>query len=89
MQNGEEIRINNAAFLNIGAHKIRFDLFDLKSPGPYRLERLSLYDENGNEIDTSNEKYITKTYNTNYDNKMLCNARRPSSQAAIPITDQT
>lgn len=67
VQNGEEIMINNAAFLNIGAHKIRFDLYDLKSPGPYRIEGLSLYDENGNKIDTSREKYITKTYDIKHD----------------------
>jgi hypothetical protein len=63
--NGEKILIDNAAFLNFGAHKISFDLFDLKSPGPYRLERLSLYDDNGNEIDTSREKYTTKIYDIN------------------------
>jgi hypothetical protein len=63
--NGEKILIENVAYLNLGAHKIRFDLFDLKSPGPYRLERLSLYDDNGNEIDTSREKYTTKTYDIN------------------------
>lgn len=63
--NGKRILIENAAFLNIGAHKISFELFDLKSPGPYRIERLSLYDENGNEIDTSKEKYTTKTYDIN------------------------
>ena len=63
--NGEKILIEETAYLNIGAHKIRFDLFDLKSPGPYRLERLSLYDDNGNEIDTSREKYTTKRYDIN------------------------
>ncbi|MDQ1262756.1 MAG: hypothetical protein QG575_1937 [Euryarchaeota archaeon] len=63
MQNGEKIEINNAAFLNLGAHNIRFDLYDLKSPGPYRLERLSLYDENGNKMDTYTKKYTTKKYN--------------------------
>ncbi len=70
MQNEEDIRINNAAFLNIGVHKIKFDLFDLKSPGPYRIQRLSLYDENGNEIDTYTKEYITKTHNIDYDNNM-------------------
>jgi hypothetical protein len=68
VQNGEKIRINNAAFLNIGSHKIQFDLFDLKSPGPYSIESLSLYDENGKEIDKFVGNYITKTYRTNYDN---------------------
>jgi len=63
VQNGEKIWINNATSLNLGAHKIRFDFFDLNSPGPYRIEWLSLYDENGNEIDTSITKYTTKKYN--------------------------
>jgi hypothetical protein len=36
-QNEEKIRINNAAFLNIGVHRIKFDLSDLKSLGPYRM----------------------------------------------------
>jgi hypothetical protein len=65
VQNGEKILINNAAFLNIGAHEIGFDLFDLKSPGPYRLDRLSLYDGNGNKIDIYSEKYTTKKYDIN------------------------
>ncbi|MFZ2471241.1 MAG: hypothetical protein WAW52_04790 [Methanothrix sp.] len=62
VQNGENIPISDAVFLNLGAHKIRFDLFDLKSPGPYRIERLSLYDEKGNEIDTSRDEYTTRRY---------------------------
>ncbi|MCK9441059.1 MAG: hypothetical protein M0Q13_06535 [Methanothrix sp.] len=65
VQNGEKILIDNAAFLNFGAHQIRFDLFDLKSPGPYRLERLSLYDENGDEIDKYSGNYTTKAYDIN------------------------
>ncbi len=75
VQNGEKIRINNAAFLNIGAHNIRFDLFDLKSPGPYRIESLSLYDENGNEIDKFVGDYITKIYKTNNDNRTASGQR--------------
>jgi len=71
MQNGENISINNAAFLNFGSHKIRFDLYDLKSPGPYRIERLALYDENGDKIDTSKEKYITRTYDIKPDINMV------------------
>ncbi len=63
LQNGEKIRINSTTFLDLGAHKIRFDLFDLNSPGPYRIESLSLYDENGNEIDISITKYTTGKYN--------------------------
>ncbi len=62
VQNREKILIDNAVFLNLGAHQIRFDLFDLKSPGPYRLERLSLYDENGDEIDVYRGNYTTKKY---------------------------
>ncbi len=75
VQNGEKIRINNAAFLNIGAHEIQFDLFDLKSPGPYRIESLSLYDENGMEIDKFVGDYITKTSSTNYDNSTASGPR--------------
>jgi hypothetical protein len=67
VQNGEKIRINNGAFLNIGAHNIRFDLFDLKSPGPYRIESLSLYDESGKEIDkfVGDYRILPLTYNFN------------------------
>jgi len=60
----------------------------LKSPGPYRIESLSLYDENGKEIDKFVGDYITKTYKINYDNS-TASGQRPSSQAAIQITDQT
>jgi hypothetical protein len=84
VQNGEEIRISNAAFLKIGVHKIGFDLIDLKSPGPYRIDRLSLYDENGNEIDTFTNRYITKTYNSNYDNNM---ESRPSAKLTGSYSD--
>jgi hypothetical protein len=35
VQNGENTSINNAAFLNLGSRKIRFDLYNLKSLGPY------------------------------------------------------
>lgn len=73
LKNGEKIRINNAAFLNIGVHKLRFDLFNLESPGPYHIERLSLYDENGKEIDTFVGDYQTKTSKNNYDNNDASN----------------
>ncbi len=73
VQNGERIRIDNAKFLNIGVHKIRFDLFNIKSPGPYLIERLSLYDENGYEIDSFAGGYITKTYKTDYNNDATSN----------------
>lgn len=75
VQNGDKIGINNAAFLNIGVHQIRFDLFDLRSPGPYRIESLSLYDENGTEIDKFAGDYSTKTFKTDYDNSTASGQR--------------
>jgi len=70
VNNGDKICINNAAFLNIGIHEIRFDLFNLKSAGPYRIEKLSLIDKNGDEIDTFNGNYTTKMHNSDYDENM-------------------
>jgi len=80
VQNGEKILINNAAFLNFGAHEIKFNLFDLKSPGPYRIERLSLYDENGKEVDTYSKKYTTKPYDINI-------LKRPSAKLTGSYSD--
>jgi hypothetical protein len=73
VNNGDKINISNAAFLNIGIHEIRFDLFNLRSTGPYRIEGLSLLDKNGNEIDTFNGNYTTQTYKYDYNESMAYN----------------
>ena len=73
VNNGDKIRINNEAFLNIGIHEIRFDLFNLKSAGPYRIESLSLIDKNGNEIDIFNGNYTTTIHKSYYNETMIYN----------------
>jgi hypothetical protein len=81
VNNGDKIRISNAALLNIGIHEIRFDLFNLRSAGPYRIEKLSLLDKNGNEIDTFTGNYTTRMHRSDYNESMVYN--RPARLTGI------
>ncbi len=62
LNDGREIPVSNAGYLNFGSHVLELPLCDMKSPGPYRLVGLVLYDENGDEIDRSPAGYITEEY---------------------------
>jgi hypothetical protein len=61
--NGNVVDVFNSSFLKVGIRFINLDLSGLRSPGPYRVKKLILYDEDNNEIDRSNGPYTTKAYN--------------------------
>lgn len=62
LNDGRVIPVYNAGHLNFGSHAMELMLCDMKSPGPYRLVGLVLYDENGQEIDRSKAGYVTEEY---------------------------
>lgn len=59
---GKDISLRSASDLNIGMKFLYFYLFNISSPGPYKIEKLRLYDGLGRMIDTSNARYTTKAY---------------------------
>ncbi|MGD0951606.1 MAG: hypothetical protein ABR985_04305 [Methanotrichaceae archaeon] len=61
--NGNVVDVFNSSFLKVGTRFIYLDLAGMKSPGPYRVKKLVLYDGDGNEIDRSNSPYTTRVYN--------------------------
>lgn len=63
VENDREVEVFNRSFLSLGARFIYLNLFGINSPGPYRIKKLVLYDEDGNEIDRSTSSYTTKAYN--------------------------
>lgn len=58
---GKRTKVQNGAVLQLGAQFIPL-VFDIKSPGPYRLQNLTLYDRLGNELDHSDTIYNIKKY---------------------------
>jgi hypothetical protein len=60
---GYVVNVSNSSFLSFGSRFIDLNLEGMRSPGPYRLKELILYDENGNEIDRSTAPYTTSAYN--------------------------
>jgi hypothetical protein len=59
---GREIPVSNTCRLGFGSHGLELQLSDMRTPGPYRLKGLVLYDENGDELDRSTAGYITEEY---------------------------
>lgn len=62
INNGRVTPVYDAGRLNFGSHALELQLGDMKSPGPYRLTGLILYDENGDEVDRSAAGYVTDEY---------------------------
>jgi len=61
--NGDVVDVSNSSFLSLGIGFIKLYLVGMKSPGPYRIKVLVLYDEYGNEIDRTTNSYTTKASN--------------------------
>lgn len=62
LKSGQDIPVGNTTHLNIGPRTIKMDIIDLRSPGPYQLKHLDLYDIAGDRLDTSGPNYITRAY---------------------------
>lgn len=62
LKSGQEIQDRNTTHLNIGPRTIKLDFIDLRSPGPYLLKHLDLYNDAGDGIDTSEPNYTTRAY---------------------------
>ena len=60
---GDVVNVANGSFLSIGSKFIDLNLVGMRSPGPYRLRKLLLFDEEGAEIDQSIVPYSTRVYN--------------------------
>jgi hypothetical protein len=59
---GSDIPISYCNYLNIGSQSMELELYEMKSPGPYGLKNLVLYDEDENVVDRSSAKYTTREY---------------------------
>lgn len=62
VNNGMEIHSDIADFLNFGSKILELELYDMKTPGPYRLKSLVIYDENGDIVAQSRAEYETREY---------------------------
>ena len=59
----KEFSVSNSSYLNFGSKKIELHIFDLASLGPYQLRGLTLYDDEGETIDTYIAGYTIRDYN--------------------------
>lgn len=62
LNDGRVIPVYTSAHLNFGSQFLEFQLDDMRTPGPYRLKGLVLYDENDDVMERSAGEYITKKY---------------------------
>lgn len=62
VNDGMEIPVSNASHLNFRSKAMVLELYDMKTPGPYRLNSLVIYDEKGNQVARSTAEYETREY---------------------------
>ncbi len=62
INDGRDIPVSYSNYLNFGSHAMELDLNETKSPGPYSLKGLVLYDSEENVVDRSFVKYTTREY---------------------------
>lgn len=62
VNSSQEIHAENTSYLGWGSKTVMIELYDVSTPGPYRLKSLELYDEEGNVIDRSGTAYTTRMY---------------------------
>lgn len=62
---GENITAENGTYLKAGSRFMYLDLYDLRSPGPYVIKELQLYDEAGEMVASEKDSYTTNPYDIN------------------------
>lgn len=62
VNNGLVVPISYGDDLQIGSQALELELDEMRSPGPYRLKNLVLYDEAGDVVDRSPGGYLTGKY---------------------------
>lgn len=62
VNDGMEIPVSNSSHLNFRSKAMELELYDMKTPGPYRLKSLVIYDEKGNKVARSTAEYETREY---------------------------
>lgn len=62
INNGSVVPISYGNDLKIGSQALELELDEMKSPGPYRLKNLVLYDDGGDVVDRSPGGYLTGKY---------------------------
>jgi len=62
---GESVTAENGTYLKAGSRVMYLDLYDLRSPGPYAVKKLQLYDDAGEVVAVEENSYTTKSYDVN------------------------
>lgn len=62
INDGRDIPVSYCNYLNFGSQAMELDLYEMKSPGPYSIKELVLYDDEEKVVDRSFVKYITREY---------------------------
>ncbi len=62
INDGIEIPVSNGDYLNIGSQALELEIDEMRSPGPYRIKNLVLYDEEGDVVDRYSGGYLTGEY---------------------------
>lgn len=62
INDGSKIPISYIEYLSIGSQALEMEFDEMRSPGPYRLKDLVLYDEEDDVVDRSSDGYLTREY---------------------------
>jgi|GEM_PF-4483717 len=62
VNDGKEIPVGNVSYLNFGSKTLELELSGMRTPGPYRLKSLVIYDENKDLVAESTAEYSTREY---------------------------